>query len=104
MLLLLAEDRLNSHQSARGGASQATAFLVGLIAHIGVALHYGKNRMPPGKTGQGILYAVKQCNIGHTSHRIRMGSGRLRPFALRAVGADRLKLARAQEQNCADEQ
>ena len=114
-LFILAEDRINPYQGSRGRAAQVAAFLMGSIAHIGVALQHGINRMAPGKTGQGTFHTMDQCNVGDTPHRIGVGGRRLRPVllgtdnvggvdVLGGVEADRLVHARAEQQDCADEQ
>ena len=100
--LALTEDGIHPHQDARADPAQVTTFLLGTIAYIGVLLHHGKYGVAAGQTGQRIIHSVQQCDVGDTSQRIRVGRGRTRRFGLRAVGADRLQHARAEEQNGAD--
>ncbi len=111
----MAEDRINPYQGASGRAAQMAAFPVGAIAHIGVALQNCIHRLAPGKTGQGTFHTMDQCNVGDTPHRIGVGCRRPRPGLLGSdsfggvailggVEADWWEHARAEEQNCADEQ
>ena len=68
--MILSEDRFHAYQCACRGAAQLAAAGMGLVAHIGVALHHRIDRLAPGKTGNSFFHTMDQGNFGGPAHRI----------------------------------